>query len=565
MPGYVIIESLKLIRSPIKKTRLWAQKKVSEAIKKRREKGGKQGLSGEDAWMYFGEQVIKHDLIPIFDTNLKGYATMQDLTVPSSELAIHQRAAGYHIQAFAWDKAPNIAYVVYQPSDRAFGYISGLTHEVLPVSLTAAVERLFGKEYAMKSESMRAIHGGEWSRGVVGLGNVITSYVDVGALIMASSSDEAEWREAVDKFKAKHPDWRMERIYDEPGMLVMAFIEPTQTRQTGVALPTFAVTLPTIPIAIAGAAAGIASGVTTAVVSDAITERRKQRHGHDVGATDTIEAARDKWEAFERKVKDMLPARIRHKGLQELSDADLGPIWDHIILHINEYRSVEDVPPKLLILAKRYVRMHSELLKNMPIERVHQQYGAVMGQIIEREMKRGYAMGGRRELSPKPVLGGHEALPLGVDELVFRSRHYKDMREMPPELVTAIRNYVRSHPQDIQGMNDREMVMRFGWGFYHAAEPEIANIQGSAMARHGRVDLAGDRRSAAGDRLVERYRVALRENWSRDVSAAFTPSEVSEAVGELLYLTEGTAFAIEDLNRRELENALQGLNIQLPV
>ncbi len=507
MPGYVIIETLKLIRSPIKKTRLWAQHKATEAIKnfRAKRKESRAGLSGEDAWMYFGEQVVRHDLIPIFDENLKGLATMADLTVPSSELAIHQRAAGFHIQAFAWDKPRNIAYAVYQPSDRAFGYISGGTHEVLPTSLTSIVERTFGKDYTMKSEAMRGIHGGEYSRGVEG-----------------------------------------------------------DPRQTGIAIPTIAVKIPTIPIAIAGAAAGIASGITTAVVSDAITERRKERH-HEAGAADVAKYYHDKWEAFEKKLKEKLPWEQRKHGLQELSDADLGPLYDHIIMHINEYRTLEDVPKPLLILAKRYVRMHQDLLKNMPLERVHQQYGAIMGEIIELEMKRGFATG--LALCPKPVGSYRDPRPLGVEELVFRSRPYRDIQDMPPELVAQIRSFVRSHPQEVRSMNDREMVMRYGWAFYHAAQPEIAAIQGPCALAGG-----NDRpspmyqqfvRDNATNKLVERYRTAQRENWSRDVSAGFEPSEVREAVGDFIYLNEGTAFAIQDLNRRELENALDGLNVPL--
>jgi hypothetical protein len=534
MPGYLIIESLKLIRSPILKTRKWAQHKVAEAIKKRRAKGGKAGLSGEDAWMYFGEAVIRHDLIPIFDTNLKGYATMQDLTVPSSELAVHQRAAGYHIQAFAWDKPRGIAYVVYQPSDRSFGYISGLTHEVLPVSLTAAVDRLFGPEYSMKSESMRSIHGGEWSRGVVG--DALTEPAHVVVQLMISNINNAlyawsrkseeryakqlneYWSAANAQYQTLSGDEQEELriqasaiywvITNHPAMWVSVRVDDAGryiTKHRGDLIEGFKIYTHWMAKDRLGGAgerqtgiaeavvAGAAAGTVAPFVTDYIRGRRAR-----------AKATGERWEEFERKVKETLPAKLRRKGLQELSDAELAPAYDYIISYINHYASINEVPKPLLIIAKRYVRAHQEIIKNMPRERVHEEFGPVMGQIIEEEQRRGFAIGERRELSPKPV------------------------------------------------------------GVYRAPR--------STMDMRSRMDLAGPGPGSLPEymygtrqHLVDRYRTALRENWSRDVSAAFTPSEVQDVRGGYLYLTEGTAFAIEDLNRRELENALQGLNIKLQV
>ncbi len=142
MPGYVIFKTIQLIRSPIKKTRQYAWTKLKEAVQRRRD--GKTGLGPYDAWMYFGEILVRDSLIPVFPDNMRGLVTKDDLTVPFSELAMHLQAAGKPIEAFAWNHPRQTAYAIFKKDDGSFGFVEGLENEVLSACLKSKYEALFG-------------------------------------------------------------------------------------------------------------------------------------------------------------------------------------------------------------------------------------------------------------------------------------------------------------------------------------------------------------------------------------------------------------------------------------
>lgn len=148
------IGTSKIIRYPIKKTRQWATKKVSEKVHAWRQEAQKAGLGKYDAWMTFGETVVKRNLIPIFPENVTGLVKPGELMVNYSELSQHMRAAGKPLHVWAWDKNNVAAFGVWQNDDGSFGYISGLDSEVLMPALIFRMEELFSPASEMKGPSL---------------------------------------------------------------------------------------------------------------------------------------------------------------------------------------------------------------------------------------------------------------------------------------------------------------------------------------------------------------------------------------------------------------------------
>ena len=68
-----------------------------------------------------------------FRENIAGYARTDELVVPHSELAMHVKAAGRPL--IAWACKGRSCGIVYEESDGGCGYVDGLAGEVLDIGL----------------------------------------------------------------------------------------------------------------------------------------------------------------------------------------------------------------------------------------------------------------------------------------------------------------------------------------------------------------------------------------------------------------------------------------------
>ena len=77
----------------------------------------------------------------IYQVNVKGLVTSDDLKIPYSELAIHARAAGKEVLAFFC--TPQMAFVAYQ-DDGCCNYVFGLQDELMSHRLQDKVKEGWG-------------------------------------------------------------------------------------------------------------------------------------------------------------------------------------------------------------------------------------------------------------------------------------------------------------------------------------------------------------------------------------------------------------------------------------
>lgn len=99
------------------------------------------------AAILFGE-LIGHDserwIGPIYPDNVAGLIRVDELKVPFSELAMHTRAAGKQISAWAISRDGRAAIALWQKDECNFNFTEGLAGEVLPRRLIELSGKMFG-------------------------------------------------------------------------------------------------------------------------------------------------------------------------------------------------------------------------------------------------------------------------------------------------------------------------------------------------------------------------------------------------------------------------------------
>lgn len=78
----------------------------------------------------------------IFQENLRGLVSKEDLKIQYSELAMHTKAAGKEVLAFFL--SPNLAFAIYAEDVDCCGYIYGGDTELLSPGLLDKVREMFG-------------------------------------------------------------------------------------------------------------------------------------------------------------------------------------------------------------------------------------------------------------------------------------------------------------------------------------------------------------------------------------------------------------------------------------
>lgn len=83
------------------------------------------------------------DLV-IFPENVQGYVRQDDLVVPHSELAMHVRAAGRPLLAWACRKDGRSCAVAFEEPSGDCGFTTGLAGEVLTPAVQRAMQKFWG-------------------------------------------------------------------------------------------------------------------------------------------------------------------------------------------------------------------------------------------------------------------------------------------------------------------------------------------------------------------------------------------------------------------------------------
>jgi len=88
-------------------------------------------------------EVLKRDNIVFYPENVAGLVTKEDLTVPPSELAMHVRAAGKEI--LAWALGRTYAWIIFKDDKECCRLTSGLPTEVLSHRLIEVTNKILGR------------------------------------------------------------------------------------------------------------------------------------------------------------------------------------------------------------------------------------------------------------------------------------------------------------------------------------------------------------------------------------------------------------------------------------
>ena len=77
----------------------------------------------------------------MFDVNVRGRVSAEDMKVPHSELAMHVGAAGKPL--IAWVMGQRSAHIIFEDKDGCCGVTSGLRSELLEQPLIKTMEDMF--------------------------------------------------------------------------------------------------------------------------------------------------------------------------------------------------------------------------------------------------------------------------------------------------------------------------------------------------------------------------------------------------------------------------------------